>query len=124
MPGIGSLDLRDEATWQQASATPVDVEIQAQDAAYVLFTSGSTGTPKGVIVEHRQLACYVASVSRRLALAPGERSAVVTSWRPTWATRCCSRHCSAAANCTCWTRKQPWTRMPGPPGRRSTRSTT
>ncbi|WP_058542687.1 non-ribosomal peptide synthetase [Pseudomonas fluorescens] len=79
LPGIGSLDLRDEATWQQASATPVDVEIQAQDAAYVLFTSGSTGTPKGVIVEHRQLACYVASVSRRLALAPGERSAVVTS---------------------------------------------
>lgn len=79
LPGIGSLDLRDEAAWQQASATPVDVEIQAQDAAYVLFTSGSTGTPKGVIVEHRQLACYVASVSRRLALAPGERSAVVTS---------------------------------------------
>ncbi|NUT84447.1 non-ribosomal peptide synthetase [Pseudomonas brassicacearum] len=79
LPGIGSLDLRDEATWQQASATPVDVEIQAQDAAYVLFTSGSTGTPKGVIVEHRQLACYVASVSRRLGLAPGERSAVVTS---------------------------------------------
>lgn len=79
LPGIGSLDLRDEATWQQASATPVDVEIQAQDAAYVLFTSGSTGTPKGVIVEHRQLASYVASVSRRLALAPVERSAVVTS---------------------------------------------
>ncbi|WP_413795489.1 MULTISPECIES: non-ribosomal peptide synthetase [unclassified Pseudomonas] len=79
LPGIGSLDLRDEATWQRASATPVDVEIQAQDAAYVLFTSGSTGTPKGVIVEHRQLASYVASVSRRLALAPGERSAVVTS---------------------------------------------
>ncbi len=79
LPAIGSLDLRDEATWQQAPTTPVDVEIQAQDAAYVLFTSGSTGTPKGVIVEHWQLASYVASVSRRLALAPGERSAVVTS---------------------------------------------
>ncbi|CAN7412124.1 non-ribosomal peptide synthetase [Pseudomonas brassicacearum] len=79
LPGIGSLDLRDDATWQQAPTTPVDVEIQSQDAAYVLFTSGSTGTPKGVIVEHRQLASYVASVSRRLALAPGERSAVVTS---------------------------------------------
>ncbi|WP_339483046.1 MULTISPECIES: non-ribosomal peptide synthetase [unclassified Pseudomonas] len=79
LPGIGSLDLRDEATWQQATVPAIDVEIQAQDAAYVLFTSGSTGTPKGVIVEHRQLASYVASVSRRLALAPGERSAVVTS---------------------------------------------
>ena len=79
LPTIGSLDLRDEATWQQAPATAINVEIQAQDAAYVLFTSGSTGTPKGVIVEHRQLASYVTSVSRRLALAAGERSAVVTS---------------------------------------------
>ncbi|MET3456055.1 non-ribosomal peptide synthetase [Pseudomonas kilonensis] len=79
LPGIGSLDLRDEATWQQAPATATDVEIQGQDAAYVLFTSGSTGTPKGVIVEHRQLASYVASVSRRLTLGLGERSAVVTS---------------------------------------------
>ncbi|MCQ6255267.1 amino acid adenylation domain-containing protein [Pseudomonas sp. Q11] len=79
LPGIGGLDLRDEAAWQQAPTTAMSVEIQAQDAAYVLFTSGSTGTPKGVIVEHGQLASYVASVSRRLQLAAGERSAVVTS---------------------------------------------
>ncbi|WP_411387334.1 non-ribosomal peptide synthetase [Pseudomonas sp. MPB03] len=79
LPGIGSLDLSDEATWQQAPATAIDAEVQDQDAAYVLFTSGSTGTPKGVIVEHRQLASYVTSVSRRLALGVGERSAVVTS---------------------------------------------
>lgn len=79
LPGIGSLDLREEAAWQQAPTTATNVEIQGQDAAYVLFTSGSTGTPKGVIVEHRQLASYVASVSRRLQLAAGERSAVVTS---------------------------------------------
>jgi amino acid adenylation domain-containing protein len=79
LPGIGSLDLSDEATWQQAPASAIDAEVQGQDAAYVLFTSGSTGTPKGVIVEHRQLASYVTSVSRRLALGVGERSAVVTS---------------------------------------------
>ncbi|WLG21281.1 amino acid adenylation domain-containing protein [Pseudomonas sp. FP1154] len=79
LPGIGSLDLREEAAWQQAPTTATNVEIQGQDAAYVLFTSGSTGTPKGVIVEHQQLASYVASVSRRLQLAAGERSAVVTS---------------------------------------------
>ncbi|MCM2461443.1 amino acid adenylation domain-containing protein [Pseudomonas sp. CG7] len=79
LPGIGSLDLSDEATWQQAPATAIDAEVQGQDAAYVLFTSGSTGTPKGVIVEHRQLASYVTSVSRRLTLGVGERSAVVTS---------------------------------------------
>lgn len=79
LPGIGSLDLREEAAWQQAPTTATNVEIQGQDAAYVLFTSGSTGTPKGVIVEHGQLASYVASVSRRLQLAAGKRSAVVTS---------------------------------------------
>lgn len=79
LPSAGSLDLRDAAAWQQSPMTAVDIEIQPQDAAYVLFTSGSTGTPKGVIVEHGQLASYVQSVSRRLQLLPGERSALVTS---------------------------------------------
>ncbi|UVJ41738.1 amino acid adenylation domain-containing protein [Pseudomonas sp. LS1212] len=79
LPSVGSLDLRDEAAWQQGPTTATNIEIQPQDAAYVLFTSGSTGTPKGVIVEHGQLASYVASVSGRLQLAAGERSAVVTS---------------------------------------------
>ncbi|WP_260958637.1 non-ribosomal peptide synthetase [Pseudomonas citri] len=79
LPTIGSLDLRDEAVWQQGPTSAPALDIQPEDAAYVLFTSGSTGTPKGVIVEHGQLASYVASVSRRLDLAAGERSAVVTS---------------------------------------------
>ncbi|WP_422777632.1 non-ribosomal peptide synthetase [Pseudomonas mediterranea] len=79
LPSVGSLDLRNEAAWQQGSTSAPDVDIQPEDAAYVLFTSGSTGTPKGVIVEHGQLGSYVASVSRRLKLAAGERSAVVTS---------------------------------------------
>ena len=79
LPSVGSLDLRDAAAWQQSPMTAPHIEIQPQDAAYVLFTSGSTGTPKGVIVEHGQLASYVTSVTRRLQLKPGERSAVVTS---------------------------------------------
>ncbi|MGY2376056.1 non-ribosomal peptide synthetase [Pseudomonas sp. SDO524_S393] len=79
LANAGSLDLRDTATWQQAPMTEVAHGIQPQDAAYVLFTSGSTGSPKGVIVEHAQLASYVSSVSARLQLAPGERSAIVTS---------------------------------------------
>jgi len=79
LPEVVSLDLGEENIWQQTPATTPQVEIQGQDAAYVLFTSGSTGTPKGVIVEHGQLASYVASVSRRLQLSAGERSTVVTS---------------------------------------------
>ncbi|MBT2339585.1 MULTISPECIES: non-ribosomal peptide synthetase [Pseudomonas] len=79
LPGIDSLDLRDAAVWQQGPTSAPVPDIQPGDAAYVLFTSGSTGTPKGVIVEHRQLGSYVTSVSRRLHLVAGERSAVVTS---------------------------------------------
>jgi amino acid adenylation domain-containing protein len=78
-PSAGSLDLRDIGVWQQGPMTALNIEIQPQDAAYVLFTSGSTGAPKGVVVEHGQLASYVTSVTGRLQLKPGERSAVVTA---------------------------------------------
>ncbi|SFG29324.1 amino acid adenylation domain-containing protein [Novosphingobium sp. CF614] len=45
-------------------------------AAYILFTSGSTGTPKGVIVEHAQLASYVAAARDALGLAQCSRFAL------------------------------------------------
>ncbi|WNW10414.1 amino acid adenylation domain-containing protein [Pseudomonas sp. DTU_2021_1001937_2_SI_NGA_ILE_001] len=79
LASAGSLDLGDTEAWHGYSPAALDVEVQAQDAAYVLFTSGSTGTPKGVVVEHGQLASYIASITRRLDLQPGQRSAVVTA---------------------------------------------
>ncbi|MCJ2188282.1 non-ribosomal peptide synthetase [Novosphingobium beihaiensis] len=46
------------------------------DVAYVLFTSGSTGTPKGVVVEHGQLASYVAAARKGMALSQCRRFAL------------------------------------------------
>ncbi|MDH1265251.1 amino acid adenylation domain-containing protein [Pseudomonas sp. GD03944] len=79
LPGMRHLDLAQADTWQQYPDSALDSGIRPEDAAYVLFTSGSTGTPKGVVVEHRQLVSYVGSILQRLPLAPGDRSAVVTS---------------------------------------------
>jgi amino acid adenylation domain-containing protein len=50
-----------------------------QDAAYLLFTSGSTGTPKGVVIEHAQLAAYVAGVTAALGLTACRRFAVTST---------------------------------------------
>ncbi|SMF89021.1 amino acid adenylation domain-containing protein [Azospirillum oryzae] len=50
-----------------------------RDAAYVLFTSGSTGTPKGVVIEHGQLASYVAAAGAALDLEACRRFALTST---------------------------------------------
>ncbi|WP_434625807.1 non-ribosomal peptide synthetase [Azospirillum sp. B2RO_4] len=53
--------------------------VTARDAAYVLFTSGSTGTPKGVVIEHGQLAAYVAAAGTALDLGVCRRFALTST---------------------------------------------
>ncbi len=50
-----------------------------RDTAYVLFTSGSTGTPKGVVIEHGQLAAYVAAAGAALYLGTCRRFALTST---------------------------------------------
>ncbi|MFG2379263.1 amino acid adenylation domain-containing protein, partial [Streptomyces sp. NPDC048504] len=61
-----------------APPTAPDVDLWAQQVAYVMYTSGSTGRPKGVAVTHGALANYVTSVPARVGFGtPGGRYAVL-----------------------------------------------
>lgn len=62
------------------SPAPLAGDDDPARAAYVLFTSGSTGRPKGVVIEHRQLANYVASVVEDCDLPEGASYATVSTF--------------------------------------------
>jgi amino acid adenylation domain-containing protein/natural product biosynthesis luciferase-like monooxygenase protein len=73
-----SLDAEDGLLESQPEEAP-DSGVVPGNAAYIIYTSGSTGQPKGVCIEHGQLACYVAGVSRRLELPEGMSFASVST---------------------------------------------
>jgi amino acid adenylation domain-containing protein len=57
-------------TVDEVTGPPVPVPVTGGDAAYLIYTSGTTGRPKGVVVEHGNLAHYVA---RAVVAYPGLR---------------------------------------------------
>jgi amino acid adenylation domain-containing protein/non-ribosomal peptide synthase protein (TIGR01720 family) len=61
LAGVPVIEADGDALAHEPTTPPAGDDDPAH-AAYVLFTSGSTGRPKGVVIEHRQLASYVASV--------------------------------------------------------------
>jgi aspartate racemase len=82
--GMGALDVRivrvdgDAGSIERESDAAPEVEVSAEDLAYVMFTSGSTGLPKGACVTHRGVVRLVrganyaelASTDTLLQLAP------------------------------------------------------
>ncbi|KAJ9130083.1 putative NRPS-like enzyme [Pleurostoma richardsiae] len=63
---------------QRRAATP-------DDLAYVLYTSGSTGKPKGVLIPHAAGACFLDSITTRLAHLPtGPRLRWFATSQPTF----------------------------------------
>lgn len=51
-----------------------NTQIKESDLAYLIFTSGSTGEPKGVMIEHRNVASYIAGAIPRFGLCSSERT--------------------------------------------------
>ncbi len=59
--------------------TAPEPRARPDDLAYLIYTSGSTGRPKGVMIEHRQVANFLAGMDARIAHEPPGTWLAVTS---------------------------------------------
>jgi len=68
-----------EEAVREEAGDPAPDDVEPEHLAYVIFTSGSTGRPKGVQIPHGALANLLASMGRRLPLAPDDVLLAVTT---------------------------------------------
>ena len=61
------------------STTPLDIQVNPKETAYVLYTSGSTGKPKGVQVNHSNLVNFLFSMAKQPGLEESDRLLSITT---------------------------------------------
>lgn len=68
----------DEIMSEQEDSMPLDVTIDSEMIAYMMFTSGSTGRPKGVSVRHKNLINFFTGMDNAIGKEPGAFLAMTT----------------------------------------------
>ncbi|MEM6685541.1 MAG: amino acid adenylation domain-containing protein, partial [Bacteroidota bacterium] len=73
-----AIDIDFEAA--QFETTLPNVEINAEDVAYIIYTSGSTGTPKGVMIQHQGIVNTAMAIIHGMDLASCKHSLQFASY--------------------------------------------
>ncbi|MGE8408413.1 MAG: amino acid adenylation domain-containing protein, partial [Pseudomonas sp.] len=69
----------DTSLWAACDQQAPALQLDPQQAAYIIYTSGSSGQPKGVVISHGALASYLLGVEQRLALSDEASMAMVST---------------------------------------------
>ncbi len=72
------VDLDKDAISAQPVTNP-DIEVSADDLAYIIYTSGSTGKPKGVMVHHGAAGNFILSMAQTPGLSSEDTLLAVTT---------------------------------------------